>query len=235
MTDHPIDSLTQEIKTHARSLGADLCGIADVDRFTETPPGHHPTDILSDCRSAIVVASQFPADQLDVAGDAYTIARDNMREKMNQIAVRLAAWMNSRGMKSQEVLAAGRITMEPDGRIRDQLSLKHAGMLAGLGKIGKNSLLINEQYGNMIWISAVLTTTSLVSDPLADYRACLPNCRKCVQACKVNAFEDQVVQQRVCYSYAFRKVNDRKDEKTEIIVCNTCRVVCPHAFGIHKT
>jgi epoxyqueuosine reductase QueG len=181
------------------------------------------------------VACQFPADQLDAAGDAYTIARDNMREKMNQIAVRLAAWLNSRGMKSQEVLAAGRITMEADGRFRDQLSLKHAGMHAGLGKIGKNSLLINERYGNMIWISGVLTTTSLVYDPPADYVACLPDCRRCVQACKVNAFEDQVVQQKVCYSHAFRKVDDREDGKTEIIVCNTCRVVCPHAFGIHRS
>jgi len=234
MVDHPIDALTQEIKTQAMSLGADLCGIADVDRFTETPPGHHPTDILPGCRSVIVVASRFPTDQLDVVGDAYTIARDNMREKMNQIAVRLAAWMNSRGMKSQEVLAAGRITME-DGRFRDQLSLKHAGMLAGLGRIGRNSLLINEQYGNMIWLSGVLTTASLVYDPLVDYVACLPGCRRCAEACKANAFEDKVVQQQVCYSHAFRKVNDREDGKTEIIVCNTCRVVCPHAFGIHKT
>lgn len=228
----PTDLLTQQIKDHAMLLGADLCGIADADRFIEAPPGHHPTDMLPDCRSVIVVASRFPTDQLDVVGDAYTVARDNMREKMNQIAVRLSAWINSLGLKSQEVLAAGRITREADGRIRDQLSLKHAGMLAGLGKIGRNSLLINEQYGNMIWISAVLTTTSLASDPLADYAACLPKCRRCAEACEVSAFEDQNVQQQVCYSHAFRKTSGRKDGKTEIIVCNTCRVVCPHAFGL---
>lgn len=231
MVDHSTDVLTHDIKTEARALGADLCGIASADRFSEAPPGHHPTDVLPGCRSVIVVASRFPTDQLDVAGDAYTIARDNMREKMNQIAVRLAAWLKTRGLQSREVLAAGRITVEADGRIRDELSLKHAGMLAGLGAIGRNSLLINDHYGNMIWLSAVLTTAALTYDPPTDYAACRPNCRRCADVCEVKAFEDRLVQQRVCYSHAFRKASGRQDGREEIIVCNSCRIACPNAFG----
>lgn len=231
MVDRSIDLLTQDIKNEASALGADLCGIASADRFSEAPPGHHPTNVLPGCRSVIVVASRFPTDQLDVVGDAYTIARDNMREKMNQMAVRLAAWLKSRGLESQEVLAAGHITVGTDGRIRDELSLKHAGMLAGLGAIGRNSLLINNQYGNMIWLSAVLTTTALTYDPPTDYAPCRPNCRRCADVCEVKAFEDRIVQQRVCYSHAFRKTSGRQDGRDEIIVCNSCRIACPHAFG----
>ena len=35
-----------DVKTAAVKLGADLCGIASVDRFTEAPKGFHPQDVL---------------------------------------------------------------------------------------------------------------------------------------------------------------------------------------------
>jgi len=35
-----------EIKEIAYSLGADLCGIACVERFNNAPTGFHPLDVL---------------------------------------------------------------------------------------------------------------------------------------------------------------------------------------------
>jgi epoxyqueuosine reductase len=35
------------------------------------------------------------------------------------------------------------------------LSMRHAGYLAGLGVLGKNTLLINKDFGNMIQIGAI--------------------------------------------------------------------------------
>lgn len=209
-----------------------MCGIADVNRFTEVPRGHHPTDILPGCQSVIVMACRFPVDQLSVADDTYTIARDNMAQMMDKNAIRLTGWLTSRGIGAKEVLSIGQTVKEADGRYRGPLSMKHAGMLAGLGRIGRNSLLINEKHGNMIWISAVVTTAKLDSDPVVDYAACLPDCRRCVQACPVHAFEDQVVRQEVCYAHAFRSESGRQDGRTLTILCNACRVVCPHAFGL---
>ncbi|HNW50026.1 MAG TPA: hypothetical protein PKH79_03025 [Prolixibacteraceae bacterium] len=34
------------IKEVAYSLGADVCGIANVERFTNAPKGFHPSDIF---------------------------------------------------------------------------------------------------------------------------------------------------------------------------------------------
>src|SRR5690606_27940466 len=119
-----------------------------------------------------------------------------------------------------------------DGRYRDTLSLKHAAVLAGLGKIGRNTLLINDRFGNMLWMSAVLADAYIPPDPLAAYSACLPGCRKCVQACPVRALDSIWMQQQRCYDYAYRSLNGaiNSDSCDEHIACNTCRVICPHAF-----
>ena len=46
------------------SLGADLCGIASIDRFNDAPKGYHPLDILSTCKSVISFACRFPVGTL---------------------------------------------------------------------------------------------------------------------------------------------------------------------------
>jgi epoxyqueuosine reductase QueG len=48
-------SIKDEIKQKALELGMDLCGVASVDRFAESPEGRHPCDILPGCKSVIVV------------------------------------------------------------------------------------------------------------------------------------------------------------------------------------
>ena len=54
-----MNTLTAElIKQRAAELGADLCGIAPVERFSQAPAGFHPTDVLPDCRSVISVAAR---------------------------------------------------------------------------------------------------------------------------------------------------------------------------------
>ncbi len=50
---------TAEIKQKTYELGADLCGVASVDRFKEAPEGFHPQDVLPSCQSVIILASRF--------------------------------------------------------------------------------------------------------------------------------------------------------------------------------
>lgn len=52
----------KEIKERLYELGADLCGIAGVDRFGEAPEGYHPLDVLPSCQSVIVFACRFRRD-----------------------------------------------------------------------------------------------------------------------------------------------------------------------------
>ncbi|MDP3177129.1 MAG: hypothetical protein Q8M76_04445 [Spirochaetaceae bacterium] len=92
-----------------------------------------------------------------------------MADKLDRIARELAGAIQAAGHAAVWKNSLGPSSLDASGHYRDSLSLKHAGLLAGLGKIGRNSLLINEVYGNMIWMSAVLTSAMLEPDPPASY------------------------------------------------------------------
>ncbi len=112
-------------------------------------------------------------------------------------------------------------------KIKGIISLKHAAERAGLGKMGKNTLLINDRYGNMLWLGAVLTSAELEPDALASYQVCPENCSICLKSCPVNALDGISINQRKCGKHAFN--NDQYGGWR--IECNTCRKVCPHCHG----
>lgn len=215
------------VKNAAKELGADLCGIATADRFTEAPGGHHPTDVLPECKSVIVLACEFPRSSLNGGLAAYTCARDQMDDKMDALAGAMAESLKSLGVIAFPKKASGPCKWDESNRLRDIISLKHAAALAGLGRIGKNTLLINNKYGNMLWLSAVLTSAALDADPVATYEACLPECSLCIESCPVGALGNEFMEQRLCQNHAFRKENG-----AEQVLCYSCRQVCPRCLGI---
>ena len=52
-------AFTTELKEAARAAGADLVGIAPVDRFDELPAAHHPRSIFPEARSVIVLGKRI--------------------------------------------------------------------------------------------------------------------------------------------------------------------------------
>jgi epoxyqueuosine reductase len=113
---------------------------------------------------------------------------------------------------------------------RGIISLKHAAELAGLGKIGKNTLLINEKYGNMIWLSAVLVSINLEPDSFADYEGCLSSCTICLDSCPIQALDGVSINQKACWDHAFGTHNGGEWR----IKCFACRKVCPYCLGIKQ-
>ena len=55
-----------DIKAYAAELGADLCGIASIDRFYDAPEGFHPSDVLNETQSVISFACRIPETSLFV-------------------------------------------------------------------------------------------------------------------------------------------------------------------------
>jgi epoxyqueuosine reductase QueG len=109
---------------------------------------------------------------------------------------------------------------------RGILSMKHAAVLAGLGTLGKNTLLMNSKYGNMLGIGAVLTNLDLSSDPPAE-KICKKDCRLCLDSCPVHALDGITATQLQCRPCAY----GTNDKGFFVVNCNKCRVVCPMKFG----
>jgi len=72
---------------------------------------------------------------------------------------------------------------------RGHLSHKHVARAAGLGWIGRNNLLVNEQYGCRIRLVTILTDLPLIIDStsLKDCGAC----RRCLSVCPTGAIKER--------------------------------------------
>jgi epoxyqueuosine reductase len=219
------------VKEKAFGLGADLCGIAPVGRFASAPAGFHPQDVLSDCRSVVVVAARFPLSTLQARTNApYTAVRNRMVDKLDGISFELAAALEAEGAVAVPIPSAEPYDYwDPERRHgRGILSLKHAAVLAGLGKMGKNTLLVNERFGNMLWLGAVLVSAELEPDPLASYEGCLPKCTICLDVCPQHALDGVTIDQKRCRTRSISST----DGGGWVLACNLCRKACPRHAGI---
>lgn len=220
----PITS--ENIKLLTAELGADLTGIAAANSFESAPQGFRPCDILPQCASVIILACQFPSESLDAHPDTYTSVRNQISEKMNIMAKTLSEKLTAIGAVSYPVSSIS--ASSHNGRYMGPISLKHAAVLAGLGKIGKNTLLINNKLGNMLWLSAVLTSTRLPADRVAEYETCPPDCNLCIASCPVNALGEPSMKQTACLAHAFKQKEGELN-----IQCWACRKICPNHAGIN--
>ena len=122
-----------QVKALLKSLGADLCGIADVERFGEAPEGYHPRDVMPGCRSVIVFACRFPVGALLCSSHApYTRVRNSITAKMDAIALDFCIEAERREMVCAPI-PTNEAKYDPrTGRSRCIISLKHAAQAAGL-------------------------------------------------------------------------------------------------------
>ena len=51
--------MKEKIKDIFINLGADVCGMANIDRFTDAPKGFHPTDIYDECKNELKSLSEL--------------------------------------------------------------------------------------------------------------------------------------------------------------------------------
>jgi len=220
-----------EIKDRVKDLGADLCGIAPIERFADAPSGFHPTDVVKECKSVIVLATRFPISTLSASSQAaYTFVRNRVADKMDSITFQLSSELENLGYCAIPIPSSNPYDYWDDSRRHGQgiISLKHAAVRAGLGQMGKNTLLVNDRFGNMIWLGAVLVDAELEPDQPATYQACIPDCRICLDACPANAMNGSTVEQRKCRSVAGKYT----DGGGLVYACNACRRLCPRREGI---
>ena len=92
-----IDSI--KVKEIMKNLGADLCGIASLDRFASAPEGYHPTDVFPLCKSVISFACRFPVGTLACNSHIpYTQVRNTITPKLDMIALDFCIEMEKYGV-----------------------------------------------------------------------------------------------------------------------------------------
>ncbi|MBD7912456.1 MULTISPECIES: epoxyqueuosine reductase [Clostridium] len=223
--------MKDKIKEIFINLGADLCGVASVDLFVNSPEGFHPKDIFSDCKSVIVFAKKIPKGLANV--NPRIVYRQFNNVALTEID--RIAYLGSNELEKIPNAIAVPIPCDNPYDYWDEenlegkgtLSMKHAAVLAGIGTLGKNTLLLNSKYGNMLTLGAVLTNLDLPSDPPAR-DICLKGCRICIDNCPGKAINENHVTQKNCRKCAYGS-NDRG---LWVVNCNKCRINCPMSLGL---
>ena len=138
-------------------------------RFADAPKGFGPYDIYPDYRSVVVFASPFPLSTLQAKTNTpYTLVRNKMVDKVDWISSNASSELETESVVSLPIPSAEPYDYGHAGRThgRGIMSLKHAAVLAGLGVLGKNTLLMNETFGNMLWLGAVPVSIDSEPQPL---------------------------------------------------------------------
>lgn len=228
VTNGSLDASTA--KQLAQQIGADLCGIAPASRFSGAPEGFRPTDIYPACESVVALAKRIPHGIL-LANTCipYTAFNNQASLELDMLTAEFARRLDELNINAVPVPSDDPYEYWESENLhgRGIVSMRHVGYLAGLGTLGRNTLLRNTALGNMIQIGAILTDVALDADPIAEEPACPPNCRKCLDACPVGALDGTTANQKLCRQTSFTK-NARG---FTLRTCHSCRSACPYRFG----
>lgn len=223
--------MEQQIKRILLDLGADVCGIANVEKFADAPEGFHPKDIYSDCKSVVVFACRLPKGLSFVNPRiVYKHHGEINMAKLDQITLTASSAIEDLGAVAVPLPCDGPYEYWDSERMegRGILSMRHAAGLAGIGSLGKSTLLINKRYGNLLNIGAILTNLDLESDSPSE-ELCIDNCFICIDSCPAKALDGITVNQKKCRENTYSETTARGFGVTN---CNNCRVKCPMGLGI---
>ena len=156
-----------------------------------------------------------------------------VRSQMDDITSRVSALLKSRGIEHFVIPQGGQ---EPETQLA-MFSHKFAAVHAGLGWIGKSSLLITNAHGPRVYLATILIDSDIPTGEALLESSC-GNCDACVTACPHGYIKgvkwypgvprDKLIDVHNCNNYRKRAI----DIIGHVDECGLCLVACP--FGEAK-
>jgi len=203
--------LTSEmVKKHALQLGADLCGIASMDRFEGAPKQQDPRYIFPAAKSCIVLAFRIPRGYMRGIEEgtffaAYTsMGYGGINQVYSPVVMReLCCYIEDHEYECAPVpniymgSSIGFATQKEDKNrsipVREGLphpdvlvDFRIAAYVAGLGEFGYSKVFLTPEFGPFQRFVVLLTDAPLEPDPIFEGKLC-DRCKRCVKACSGNA------------------------------------------------
>ena len=225
--------VTHFIQEMKKNLEVELVGVVSVERSTSKELKEKAASLLPGAKSVVVVGKEIyrevvsllkPSKEAGEADSGELLGGhvDYLNGRLNNAIHELADLFRKEGYRSLPLPAVA----PTDPRYLQALfSYKHAAQLAGLGTIGRHSLLITPEFGPRERLACLLTEASVEASPLAHKDYCI-NCSACIQACPAQAL--QVPKTGEAYSinkfacHAYRQAG---------LTCGVCMKACDEVLG----
>jgi epoxyqueuosine reductase len=243
--------ITNELKRRASELGFSRCGVCQA----VAPPGaarldewlaagyagqmHYfadrrdaysdPNLVLNGVRSIVILAMNYrtaePADPVAGQGrvSRYAWGEADYHDLIHGRLEHLADFLRG---------------LVPEARVRGVVDTaplleREFAQLAGLGWIGKNTLLLSRTEGSWFFLAALLSDIDLAYDAPHETDHC-GTCRACLDACPTDAFpQPYVLDASRCISYLTIELREaiptelRSGMGDWVFGCDVCQDVCP--------
>lgn len=248
MNDESLARRATRVKQQAAALGFDACGVAGIghaDREDKLGAwlclGFHADMAWMARRKEI---RQDPRLKLPGAQSVIVVARNyyHPRPEADSSVGRVAMYAWGRDyhkvlLKPLRALAACLDAMEPGASsyccIDSGPVLERAwAARAGLGWVGKNSLVLRRELGSWFFLGVILSTVELEADEPVE-NLC-GSCRACLDACPTQAIvQPGVVDSRLCISYHTIENRGVIPPTLQpafgdwVFGCDICQEVCP--------
>lgn len=194
--------LTSEIKKYAYSIGADLVGIANIERFENAPIMMSPKGILPTAKSVVVLAVHHPDACIELGGEPepqdigpYAV-QYVMNDKLDYMSFKIARYLDDLGYAAVPIASSNiwryRAYKELDAVFAPDISHIYAAVAAGLSELGWSGLSLTPEYGPRNRFVSIITDAELVADPLYSGKKLCDMCGECIRNCPTNAFRKEV-------------------------------------------
>lgn len=198
--------LTDAVKATARHLGAELVGIAPVERFEHAPLMLSPRGLLPMSRSVVVIATCYLDASLELMEKEYQLhnfdlygqnqSGTGMNGRLNSIAFHVARFLEKHRHRSLPLPASNIWRFRPYKDVphpfAPDLVHRYAAVAAGLGEIGWNGLFTSPEYGPRTRVNSIITEAPLVPTPMYDGPALCDKCMACVKYCPTKALSEEI-------------------------------------------
>jgi len=178
----------------------------------------NPALLLENAKSIIVLSANFYRKTTENRIALYAQSKDYhivLKEKLQV----LSALLEEEG-GTQKICVDSAPIME-----------KYFAQKAGLGFIGKNTLLISKNAGAFNFLSIIITTLEIDSD--SEIQDSCGKCNKCVQSCPTKALSEYSLNPNLCISaLTIEKSTKLSDSEKKLVGekifgCDICLKVCP--------
>jgi epoxyqueuosine reductase len=247
----PPEKISQQLKVRAQELGFQLTGVCPavsptgvhhLDQWLESGYAgqmdylasrreayQHPSNLLAGSRSILMLGMHYQTVNPETPQPGqgrisrYAWGEQDYHDLIRQRLHQLADWFRELlpGAKTRGVVDTA------------PLLEREFAQLAGLGWVGKNTLLLNPKAGSYFFLAALLTDQTLAYDTTQTGDHC-GTCSACLDACPTGAFvQPYVLDATRCISYLTIEHHDaiaaelRPQMDQWLFGCDVCQEVCP--------